>query len=290
MMGETVQRDLVANHEESSPKTDSKHVALPESTTTPDAVFVIEEAVSPIEVEVEETAIVLDGGWGWIVSVAAMCCSFIVFVIKGSSGLFLIALINKFDEPVWKLTLVGSILNGLSLLSAPISSMLLIYFSHRKVAIIAGLIGFTGAILGAFSTSSDMMITCYGILGGLAVGFGYFTGQIMVTLYFSKKRATALGIASCGTGLGTCVGNIMVEKLLQTYGLTGTLLMIAGMMFNMVVCGALYRPLPTKMTLRHNPEYKTTTDWDSTRQGITNQAFWDSESSLDVVSSTVMCL
>lgn len=77
----------------------------------------------------------------------------------------------------------------------------------------------------------------------------------MVTLYFSKKRATALGISSCGTGLGTCVGNIMIEKLLQTYGMTGTLLMIAGMMFNMVVCGALYRPLPTKTTLRESKKH-----------------------------------
>ncbi|CAI9737214.1 Hypothetical predicted protein [Octopus vulgaris] len=79
--------------------------------------------------------------------------------------------------------------------------MLLIYFCHRNVAISAGLIGFTGAILGAFSTSSDMMITCYGILG--------------------------------------------------------------------------------------DPEYTTTTDCGSTEQGITNQAFWNSESSLDV---KVICL
>uniref|UniRef100_A0A0L8IES1 Major facilitator superfamily (MFS) profile domain-containing protein n=2 Tax=Octopus bimaculoides TaxID=37653 RepID=A0A0L8IES1_OCTBM len=459
MMGETVQRDLVANHEESSPKTDSKHVALPESTTTPDAVFVIEEAVSPIEVEVEETAIVLDGGWGWInfnflcllaayffistrqiafqylpvfmlsfdleryeiavlmsifgiwLTIGQLCIGFIVdllhlnskivfvlsqavigataiciphchtyvllafvlsligltagftgslrllittevtgrekckegfsminlitgivfsvgsplfgllydvtkslklvfyisgscqllavacifiickfipnmsfnsvqhepvlkdvesyqkrpapldggwgwvvcfaaaslaFIVNGltsSSGIFLIGLTRIFDDPVSKLSLIGALLSGLSMLAAPVASMLLVYFSHRTVIILAGLLGFIGAVLGAFSTSIDMMIATYGLIAGVSLGMSFFTGQIIAGFYFEKKRALAIGISNCGGGMGILVANMLVEYLIEFYGPRGTLLLISGALLNIVVFGSLCRPL-----------------------------------------------
>lgn len=54
------------------------------------------------------------------------------------------------------------------------------------------------------------------------------------------------GIAAAGSGIGTFVFAPLTEWLLEHYLWRGTLIITAGLLFNIVVCGALYRPLPTK--------------------------------------------
>ncbi|CAI9737217.1 Hypothetical predicted protein [Octopus vulgaris] len=141
-----------------------------------------------------------DGGWGWVVCLAAACNSFTVVFLTNPAGILLIGLRRTFQDPVSKLSLISGLLSGLSMLSAPIASILLNYLSHRTVLILSGLIAFTGAILGAFSTSLDMMIVTYGLITGVAIGMIYFTSHVITGLYFKKKRALALGITNCGGG------------------------------------------------------------------------------------------
>ncbi|XP_036366698.1 monocarboxylate transporter 9-like isoform X2 [Octopus sinensis] len=184
-----------------------------------------------------------DGGWGWVVCFAAASLCFIVNGLTSSSGIFLIGLTRIFDDPVSKLSLIGALQSGLSMLAAPVANMLLVYFSHRTVIILAGLLGFIGAILGAFSTSIDMMIVTYGLIAGVSLGMTFFTGQIIAGFYFEKKRALAIGISNCGGGMGILVGNMLIEYFIEFYGPRGTLLLISGALLNIVVFGSLCRPL-----------------------------------------------
>ena len=78
---------------------------------------------------------------------------------------------------------------------------------------------------------------------GIGFGLMYLPSIVIVSFYFDKKRALATGIAVCGSGLGTFVLAPLGKYLLEEYGWKGANWIIAGIMLNCALCGALYRPL-----------------------------------------------
>jgi predicted MFS family arabinose efflux permease len=62
--------------------------------------------------------------------------------------------------------------------------------------------------------------------------------------YFDKKRAFALGISVCGTGIGTFVIAPLTKYLVDQYSWQGAILIESAILLNCAVSGALYRPLP----------------------------------------------
>jgi len=67
---------------------------------------------------------------------------------------------------------------------------------------------------------------------------------VSVTCYFEKKRSLATGIAVCGSGLGTFLFAPLIEHLIVEYGWRGAILIIAGLVLNCAILGALFRPVP----------------------------------------------
>jgi MFS family permease len=78
------------------------------------------------------------------------------------------------------------------------------------------------------------------------LGFGliYLPAIVSVTCYFEKKRSLATGIAVCGSGLGTFVFAPLTGYLIDEYGWRGAMLIIAGLVLNCAILGALFRPVP----------------------------------------------
>ena len=66
---------------------------------------------------------------------------------------------------------------------------------------------------------------------------------IVVGTYFTRKRALATGIATSGSGLGTFAYAYMTNVLLGEFDWKGTVLILSAVILNIVVCGAVYRPL-----------------------------------------------
>ena len=65
----------------------------------------------------------------------------------------------------------------------------------------------------------------------------------MVGYYFEKRRAMAAGIASSGSGFGMLVLAPLAAYLVSEYHWKGTLVILAGVMLQGMVLGALMRPL-----------------------------------------------
>jgi MFS family permease len=65
-----------------------------------------------------------------------------------------------------------------------------------------------------------------------------------VTCYFEKYRSLATGIAVCGSGLGTFVFAPLTEYLITEFGWRGAILIIAAIVLNCTILGALFRPVP----------------------------------------------
>lgn len=79
---------------------------------------------------------------------------------------------------------------------------------------------------------------------GFGFGLIYLPAIVSVTCYFEKKRSLATGIAVCGSGLGTFVFAPLTNYLVVEYGWRGAMMIIAGLVLNCAILGALFRPVP----------------------------------------------
>lgn len=68
----------------------------------------------------------------------------------------------------------------------------------------------------------------------------------MLNSYFDKRLGFAYSIANLGGSIGSLVMPIIIQNLLEDYGLQGALLVTSGLMFNNVIVGSLMRPFSNK--------------------------------------------
>lgn len=74
-------------------------------------------------------------------------------------------------------------------------------YGCRAVCIAGSIIAAAAFVLSTFSTSVNMLMFTYGILGGFGFGLIYLPAVVAVGYYFETKRSLATGIAVCGSGL-----------------------------------------------------------------------------------------
>lgn len=97
-------------------------------------------------------------------------------------------------------------------------------------------------LLSSFHPKMVFVLKCLYLIVGFGFGLIYLPAIVCVTCYFEKRRAFATGIAVCGSGLGTFIFAPLTEFLVDTYGWKGAMLLIAGIVLNCAVFGALFRP------------------------------------------------
>lgn len=72
----------------------------------------------------------------------------------------------------------------------------------------------------------------------------YLPAVVAVGYYFEKKRSLATGIAVCGSGFGTFVIAPFATFLINQFAdWRGANLVLAGLILNCAIFGALMRPL-----------------------------------------------
>jgi len=71
----------------------------------------------------------------------------------------------------------------------------------------------------------------------------YLPSIVVVSQYFSERRALATGIAVCGSGVGTFIFAPLTNALLAQFAWKGTVLIEAAILLNCIPCGLIFRPL-----------------------------------------------
>lgn len=185
-----------------------------------------------------------DGGYGWVVVFASFMCNLVVDGIAYTFGIFLPELVTYFGEGKGKVAWVGSLLSGVYLAAGPIVSALCNKFGCRAVCIAGSLIATVAFVLSTYSKSVTMMMLTYGLLGGIGFGMIYLPSVVAVGYYFETRRSLATGIAVCGSGVGTFSFAPLASLLLNEFGSwQNANLLLAGLILNCAVFGALMRPL-----------------------------------------------
>ncbi|XP_035732587.1 monocarboxylate transporter 3-like isoform X2 [Vespa mandarinia] len=194
-----------------------------------------------------------DGGYGWVVVFASFMCNMIVDGIAYTFGVFLGEFVKYFGEGKGKTAWVGSLLSGMYLSAGPVVSALTNKYGCRAVCMAGSFLGAAAFVLSTFSTSVNMLMMTYGVMGGIGFGLIYLPAVVCVGYYFETKRSLATGIAVCGSGFGTFAFAPLATMLLEAYSWKGANLILAGLILNCAVFGAMMRPLEYPKTSSVKP-------------------------------------
>ncbi|KAJ0184369.1 hypothetical protein K1T71_000792 [Dendrolimus kikuchii] len=205
-----------------------------------------------------------DGGYGWVVVFGAFMVQFWVAGLFKSYGVLYVEIMETFpDSSESVASWIPAALSTLCLALAPLSSALCEKYSCRTVVFIGGLFCATGLALSFFSRGLLHLLLSFGVMTGIGGGLSTTPGIVIVSQYFDKHRALANGICVSGTAAGSFVFPMLIEKLVDMYGLHGTVLLLGGGMLHVCVSATLYRAAPTQASSNggdRTPATTTTTE------------------------------
>ncbi|VDN10788.1 unnamed protein product [Dibothriocephalus latus] len=187
-----------------------------------------------------------DGGWGWVIVVAAFFVHLITDGVPVAFGIFIEDLFEDFNVTLSMTSWVGSFAFGIPCLAAPVASILISKFGCRNVCIIGGFVSAIGCTMSFFSSTLFQLVWTFGVLSGMGCSLSSTAALIIVSLYFEDQRATATGLSIAGSGVGAFIFAPLVERLISLYTWRGAMLILSGVFANLIVCGALMRPIETR--------------------------------------------
>ncbi|XP_013146883.1 PREDICTED: monocarboxylate transporter 14-like [Papilio polytes] len=189
----------------------------------------------------EQSPEIPDGGWGWVVVAASFLIATVADGLAFSYGLMHNEFVGFFKKSEAKTSLIGSLFISVPLIAGPIMSALVDRYGCRSMTIVGGVTATIGFVAAAFCNSVETLYVTYGIIAGLGMGLLYVTAVVSIAYWFEKRRNLAVGLGSCGVGFGTFIYSPLTTYLLEAFGWRGALLLLAGTVLNVCVCGAVMR-------------------------------------------------
>ena len=178
----------------------------------------------------------LDSRRGWLVTAAAVASTFATFGVAYSFGAFFDAMSEEFDVGSGETAFFFSITISASFFLGLFTGRWADRVGPRPV-LLAAAASLSG---GLFATAAVQSIwlgyLTYGLGVGFAVACGYVPMVSVVGSWFERRRATALGVAVAGIGLGTLVGSPVAAALIDAtswrttyviFGIVGGILLLA---------------------------------------------------------------
>ncbi|KAI8499203.1 hypothetical protein Bbelb_229670 [Branchiostoma belcheri] len=184
-----------------------------------------------------------DGGWGWMVVLAGFIVYGCTFGTFRSLGVFFLTFSQQFQASSAKTAWISSILTSVTLLLSPVGIALASTIGFRPTIMLGGVLSAAGYIISRFATRMFHLYLGIGCLSGLGYALSVSSALAIVGQYFTKRRAMANSLTAVGVSVASMAFPPLFQYLMDEYGLKGALLIIAGIMLNIVVAGALIRPL-----------------------------------------------
>jgi len=157
----------------------------------------------------------LDSRRSWVMAGAATTSMFAVFGVAYSFGAFFTSMSEEFGSGSGATALVFSITISLSFVFGMFTGRWADRVGPRPV-LIAGAASLTGGLLLTATVQNIWLgYLTYGIGVGFAIACGYVPMVAAVSGWFHHRRATAIGVAVSGIGLGTLIGSPVAARLIE---------------------------------------------------------------------------
>ena len=166
---------------------------------------------------------------------------------------------------------------------APLVGLLINKFGIKWVVIIGSVIAGTGFYLLSTVSYLWQLYFYMGIIATLGIaGMQLVPNFTMIGLWFSKRRSTALGIATAGIGVGGTVIAPLTGILIASYGWHNSFLFLGGMLLVVgVAVGSFIMRTPAEKKLDSSyyeenvaDETEAVTEGLTLRQAIKTRPFW----------------
>ncbi|XP_075354677.1 monocarboxylate transporter 10 [Mycteria americana] len=189
-----------------------------------------------------------EGGWGWVVMLAAMWCNGAVFGIQNACGVLFVSMLQQFGgsedkQLAFKTAWVNSLSMGMVFFCSPIVSIFTDLFGCRKVAVIGAAVGFAGLLSSSFVSTIEPLYFTYGVLFACGCSFAYQPSLVILGHYFKKRLGLVNGIVTAGSSLFTVSLPFLLRVLIDSVGLYNTLRVLCILMFILFLAGFTYKPL-----------------------------------------------
>ncbi|NXN96770.1 MOT10 protein, partial [Rhinopomastus cyanomelas] len=189
-----------------------------------------------------------EGGWGWVVMLAAMWCNGAVFGIQNSCGVLFVSMLELFgggeDKQLsFKTAWVSSLSMGMVFFCSPIVSIFTDLFGCQKVAVTGAAVGFAGLLASSFVSTIEPLYFTYGVLFACGCSFAYQPSLVILGHYFKKRLGLVNGIVTAGSSLFTVSLPFVLRVLIDSVGLCNTLRVLCILIFVLFVAGFTYKPL-----------------------------------------------
>ncbi|KAJ7342196.1 hypothetical protein JRQ81_009641 [Phrynocephalus forsythii] len=184
-----------------------------------------------------------DGGWGWVVVLAASIISLFVSGFHSAFGVYMLPLLQAFESTNSKIAWIGSVSYAFIMIFGPVSGKLLVKHGAIKVAIIGALVVMFGMVCSSYTYDLRVLFLTQGIIVGIGSSLASTPGLIMVSLYFTTKRSFATGIVMAGGAAGTFVQNKLHQYLIDKLGWRVSLRVYSGILTICIFAGFAYKPL-----------------------------------------------
>ena len=216
--------------------------------------ILLEEEFSKLEAE-EDPYAPPDGGWGWVVMIAAFLCCLALDGICYIFGVFLEPMMEDFKVDNATMSAVGSVLSGVIQLVGPFVALLVNVLGMRIVCIAGAAVSCAGFFLATFVHNVPLLMLLFGVLAGSGLGLMYVPAVVSVGYYFDKRRALATGVVCSGSGAGTFILAPIASALLSWLGSwRGAMKVFAGLCLLCSLCGLSMRPLPKRPAKKEDKE------------------------------------
>ncbi len=156
----------------------------------------------------------LDSARGWWVVGSAAVAMFTVFGVAYSFGAFFTSMAEEFDTGSGATALVFSVTISLSFVAGPWTGRWADRVGPRPVLLTAAVSLAAGLLLTAAVPNILLGYATHGVGVGFALACGYVPMVSTVGGWFETRRATTLGVAVSGIGLGTLVGSFLAARLI----------------------------------------------------------------------------
>ena len=169
----------------------------------------------------------LDSARGWLVVAAAVMSTFATFGIGYSFNAFFASMSEEFNVGKSSTALFFSLTVSLSFVFGLFTGRWADKVGPRKVLVAGAASLVAGLGLTALAPSIWFGYATYGLGVGFAMACGYVPMVACVGGWFQRRRASALGVAVAGIGLGTLVGSPLAAWLISETSWRKTYLIFA---------------------------------------------------------------
>ncbi|XP_051982771.1 monocarboxylate transporter 13 isoform X1 [Xyrauchen texanus] len=197
----------------------------------------------PQEKQSSPQMVASDGGWGWVVVGALFVASALVFGLIRSLGVFFVEFVQYFGESAQAVSWITSIGVAIQQLISPIGTAASNLYGARPVVMIGGFLSGLGFILASQATTLSHLYLTMGVISGLGWALVFTPIIASVMQYFTMRRSLAMGLGLTGVGLASFAFSPLFQYLVEVYAWRGALLILGGLSFNLIACGALIRPI-----------------------------------------------